>query len=48
MVTLDDIAAATGFDRSTVSVTLRNAPRAKRFSAQTRATILAAAERLGY
>lgn len=47
-VTLDDIAAATGFDKSTISVTLRNLPRANRFSPETRHKIAAAALELGY
>ena len=46
--TLEDIATATGYDKSTVSVTLRNLPRASRFSQDTRDRIQAAAARLGY
>jgi len=46
--TLEDIAQATGFDKSTVSVTLRNLPRAQRFSEDTRKRIHAAAQKLGY
>ena len=48
MATLDDIAAETDYDKSTVSITLRNLPRAARFSEETRNRILAAADRLGY
>ena len=47
-VTLEDIATATGFDKSTVSVALRNLPRAARFSQETRDRIAAAAAELGY
>jgi LacI family transcriptional regulator len=47
-ITLEDIATATGYDKSTVSVTLRNLPRAARFSSDTRQRIHAAAARLGY
>ena len=47
-VTLEDIATATGFDKSTVSVTLRSLPRAARFSQVTRDRIRAAAAELGY
>jgi LacI family transcriptional regulator len=47
-VTLEDIATATGFDKSTVSVTLRDLPRASRFSQETRDRIHAAAAELGY
>ncbi len=47
-VTLEDVATATGFDKSTVSVTLRNLPRAARFSAATRERIHATAAELGY
>jgi LacI family transcriptional regulator len=46
--TLEDIAIATGYDKSTVSVTLRNLPRAARFSSDTRRRIHAAAAKLGY
>ena len=46
--TLEDIALATGYDKSTVSVALRKLPRAARFSQDTRDRIQAAADRLGY
>ena len=47
-VTLEDIANATGYDKSTVSVALRNLSGSSRFSQQTRERILATADRLGY
>jgi len=39
VITIDDIAAATGFNKSTISVTLRNHPKAEKFSPETRARI---------
>jgi len=46
--TLDDIATRVGVDKSTVSFTLRNHHRAKRFSQSTRERILAVADELNY
>jgi LacI family transcriptional regulator len=47
-VTLDQIAAELGLSKSTISLALRDHPRAKRFSGETRRRIAQTAEQMGY
>ena len=48
MVTIRDVAGASGFSVTTVSMVLNNGPSAKRISARTRTQVWKAARKLGY